>query len=316
MDDVDGVQFTHLDEPLFEGAGASKRDLVEYLDAVHEAMLPGLRDRPLSVVRAHRGDAPFMQKNLPRYAPGWISRVGSWSESSHREVIYALCNDRRTLLWFANQRAVEYHPALVRATDPQHMTHLVIDLDPPDAQSFPMVRRVAALVHEVLDSVGLAGALKTTGSKGLHIFVPISPSTPMHDAAAATRAIAQRVEALDPDVATTEFVKAARGRRVFVDSTRAGGGATVVAVFSPRVRPGVTVSFPLRWEELDEAEPADFTMASAPGLLERNGNPWLEQMPPPQALPDELVEHGHTIPIPRVAAMHEGLRRARTRRDS
>ncbi|MDQ1515835.1 MAG: bifunctional non-ous end joining protein LigD, partial [Actinomycetota bacterium] len=110
----DGVPLTNLDQPLFDGAGATKRDLVDYLDAVGDRIVAALRDRPLSVVRARPGQEPFMQKNLPKYAPDWVARVSSWAETSKREVTYALCNDRRTLLWFANQRAVEYHPALVR----------------------------------------------------------------------------------------------------------------------------------------------------------------------------------------------------------
>src|SRR6266851_2850498 len=111
----DGVPLTNLDQPLFEGAGADKRDLVDYLDAVRELLLGELRDRPLSVIRVVRGQAPFMQKNTPKYTPEWVATVPVWAEASKREVTYALCNDRRTLLWFANQRAVEYHPTLAPA---------------------------------------------------------------------------------------------------------------------------------------------------------------------------------------------------------
>src|SRR5205085_2066070 len=100
--------------PLFDGAGATKRDLVDYLDVMSDRILPELRDRPLSVIRVTRGQAPFMQKNVPKYTPEWVATIPLWAEASHRMVSYALCNDRRTLLWFANQRAVEYHPTLVR----------------------------------------------------------------------------------------------------------------------------------------------------------------------------------------------------------
>ncbi|HEX5288465.1 MAG TPA: ATP-dependent DNA ligase, partial [Streptosporangiaceae bacterium] len=108
----EGVSLTHLDEPLFDGADATKRDLVNYLDAVSGLILPELRGRPLSVIRVRAGQQPFMQKNLPDYAPPWVGSVTLWAESSRREVRYALCDDRRTLLWLANQRAVEYHPTL------------------------------------------------------------------------------------------------------------------------------------------------------------------------------------------------------------
>src|SRR6266511_1906165 len=110
----DGVELTNLDEPLFEDAGVKKRDLVDYLDRVHDRIVPALRDLPLSVIRVTRGQAPFMQKNGPKYTPDWVETVSLWAEASKRQVAYALCNDRRTLLWFANQRAIEYHPALVR----------------------------------------------------------------------------------------------------------------------------------------------------------------------------------------------------------
>jgi DNA primase len=106
----DGVALTNLDQPLFEGAGATKRDLVDYLDAVRDRILPALEDRPLSVIRVHRGQEAFMQKNVPRYTPDWVRRVRLWSESSHRDVDYALCDDRRTLIWFANQRASTTRP--------------------------------------------------------------------------------------------------------------------------------------------------------------------------------------------------------------
>jgi DNA ligase D len=309
----DGVELTNLDQVLFDGADATKRDLVDYLDVVSERMLPALRDRPLSVVRVLRGQAPFMQKNVPKYTPPWVETVTVWAESSRRNVSYALCNDRRTLLWFANQRAVEYHPTLARIGAAAQPTHLVLDIDPPEGPEFELAARAAVLVHEALAEVGLAGALKTSGAKGLHIFVPVVGATP-EDCAAATRAIAVRAERLDPALATTAFVRADRAGKVFLDSTRAGG-ATVVAAYSPRLRPGVPVSFPLAWDELERISPADFTVHTAPALI-GEGDPWRDLMPEPQRLPAELVEEGHQIPIARVQAMHEGKRRARARREN
>ena len=152
----DGVPLTNLDQPLFDGAGATKRDLVDYLDAVADRMLPVLRDRPLSVIRVHRGGSPFMQKNVPKYTPSWVQTVTMWAETSQRQVSYALCNDRRTLLWFANQRAVEYHPALARADLQQRdgrgdgPTHLVLDLDPPEEDGFRLAVGAAKLVRRAL----------------------------------------------------------------------------------------------------------------------------------------------------------------------
>jgi bifunctional non-homologous end joining protein LigD len=310
----DGVPLTNLDQPLFDGAQATKRDLVDYLDAVADQLIAQLRDRPLSVIRVRPGQEPFMQKNVPKYTPSWVHTVSMWAQTSHREVSYALCDDRRTLLWFANQRAVEYHPTLVRVGSWQHPDFLVLDLDPPDADAFGQAVRAAFLVREALAGAGLAGAVKTSGAKGVHVFVPLQPQASMEDAAAATRAIASRAERIDPQLATTAFIREDRGGKVFLDSTRAGG-ATVVAVYSPRIRPGAPVSFPVRWEDLGAVSPADFTVRTAATLL-ATGDIWADLLPEPQQLPDDLVAEGHAIPIARVQAMHEGKRRARARRDS
>ena len=250
-----------------------------------------------------------MQKNVPKYAPDWVRTVKVWAEASHRDVAYALCDDRRTLLWFANQRAVEYHPGLVTADRTDHVTHLVLDLDPPEGSGFDVVVTVAHAVHAALDQVGLSAAVKTSGAKGIHVFVPVADDTAPEDLAAAARALAVRSAALVPDVATTAFVKADRGGKVFVDSTRVGG-ATVVAAYSPRVRPGTPVSFPVSWDELDVVAPTDFTVHTALDRL-GDGDPWAEQMPAAQTLPEAVVAEGHEIPIPRVEAMQEGKRRAR-----
>ena len=314
----DGVPLTNLGQPLFDGADATKRDLVDYLDTIRERIVPELADRPLSVIRVLRGQDPFMQKNVPKYTPPWVRTVRMWAEASHREVSYALCNDRRTLLWFANQRAVEYHPALFRVGQESHPTHMVLDIDPPGAgeaaAEFVLAVRAAYLIRQVLADAGLAGAVKTSGAKGLHVFVPIEAGTGAEDVAAVTRALAARAERLDPALATTAFIKEDREGKVFLDATRAGG-ATVVAAFSPRIRPGVPVSFPVAWEDLDRVAPADFTIRTARQLID-GANPWADQMPAPQRIGPDLIAEGHAIPIARVQAMHEGKRRARARRDS
>jgi DNA ligase D len=308
----EGVSFTNLDQPLFDGSNATKRDLVDYLDAVSDRILPELTDRPLSVIRVHRGQDAFMQKNVPKYTPEWVQTVTFWAETSKRDVAYALCNDRRTLLWFANQRAVEYHPTLVRAAAPDHPTHLVLDLDPPASEGFVAAVAAARLVRDALTSAGLDGAVKTSGAKGVHVYVPLEEGVSMEDAAAATRAIAARAAALDPSIATTAFMKEDREGKVFVDATRVGG-ATVVAAFSPRVRPGTPVSFPVAWDDLDAVTPADFTVHTALDVL-GDRNPWADALPSPQALPAALVEEGHGVTPGRVEAMHEGKRRAQARR--
>jgi DNA ligase D-like protein (predicted polymerase) len=235
-----------------------------------------------------------------------------WADSSKREVTYALCDDVRTLLWLGNQRAVEYHPTLLLVDHAAGPTHLILDRDPPPGGPFRQVVLAAELIRTALANDGLAGAVKTSGAKGFHVFVPIEPGIPIEDVAAATRAIAARAERLDPALATTAFIREDREGKVFLDSTRAGG-ATVVAAYSPRVRPGTPVSFPVGWADLADIRPGDFTVRTAPKVL-GDRDPWAEEMPAPQALPADLIEEGHTIPIARVQAMHEGKRRARARK--
>jgi bifunctional non-homologous end joining protein LigD len=325
----DGVPLTNLGQPLFDGAAATKGDLVDYLDAVRDHLLPELAERPLSVMRVRPGQEPFMQKNVPKYAPEWVRTVQLWAESSRRQVSYALCDDRRTLLWFANQRAVEYHPTLIRADAWDRPTHMVLDIDPPgpaagtgatgagtgagtDADGFALAVRAAHLVRAALAEAGLAGAVKTSGAKGVHVFVPIGGDATIEEVAAATRALAARAERLDPALATTAFIREDRAGKVFLDSTRAGG-ATVVAAYSPRIRPGAPVSFPVPWDELDRVAPGDFTLRNAVHSITA-GVTWAALMPPPRPLPGDLIEEGRAIPIARVQAMHEGKRRARARR--
>jgi bifunctional non-homologous end joining protein LigD len=304
----DGVVLTSLDSPLGDELGVTKGDLVDYLDAFADRLLPQLAGRPLSVKRVRPGQPPFMQRNVSKGAPDWVRTVAVWSYGAHREVHQVLCDDRRTLLWLANQRAVEYHVPFHRAGDAEP-TGLVLDLDPPEGAGFDVVVAVARLVREALSASGLAGAVKTSGSKGLHVVVPVRGSG-FEDVAAATRALAARAAGLGPDLATTAYIKEDRGGRVFVDSTRSGQG-TIVAAYSPRIRANVPVSWPVRWEDLDDARPGEPTVTTA---VHSDVDPWAEALPEPQELPADLVAEGHTIPVARVAAMHEGKRRKRAAR--
>jgi bifunctional non-homologous end joining protein LigD len=308
----EGVRLTNLDQPLGDGLEVTKGDLVDYLDAFADRIVPLVAGRPLTIKRVRPGSAPFMQKNVAKGAPDWVRTVTVWSEAAHREVNQVLCDDRRTLLWLANQRAVEFHVPFFRVDEDQP-TGLVLDLDPPEGADFPAVVAVAHLVRWALDDAGLAGAVKTSGAKGLHIVVPLR-GVGFEDAAAATRALAARTERIDPELATTAYLKEERGGKVFVDSTRSGQG-TVVAAYSPRVRPGLPVSAPVTWEALDDVRPGDVTVTTAAARL-GDADVWAENLPAPQELPTDLVAEGHTIPIARVVAMHEGRRRKKAERDA
>ena len=307
----EGVELRHLDAELFDGAGVTKRDLVDHLDALADRLVPELRDRPLTVLRVRPGQRPFVQKNLPASAPAWIATATAWSQASAREVRYPLANDRRTLLWLAGQRAVELHPTVLEGSGAA--TRLVLDLDPPEGAPFARVVQAAHLVRAALTASGLAAAVKTSGAKGVHVVVPVT-GVSADDAAAATRALAARAEALDPSLATTAFLLEERHGRVFLDPTRSGG-ASLAAVYGPRARPGAPVSFPVPWDDLDAVAPADFTVRTAVALL-GDRDPWREALPAPQVLPADLLEEGRALPAPRAVAMHEGRRRARARREA
>jgi DNA primase len=189
---------------------------------------------------------------------------------------------------------------------------MVLDLDPPPSEDgFTLAARAARLVRHALAEAGLAGAIKTSGAKGLHVFIPVVGIS-ADELGAAGRALAARAERLDPDLATTAFMKEDRGGRVFLDATRTGL-ATVVAAYSPRIRPGVPVSFPVGWDELDEISPQEFTVHTALRLLD-NRPAWSDLMPTPQVVRRDLIEEGQAIPLARVQAMHEGRRRARDRK--
>ncbi|RFU20943.1 DNA polymerase domain-containing protein [Geodermatophilus marinus] len=308
-DERDGVRLTSLDSELGDGLGVTKGDLVDHLDAFADRLVPQLAGRPLSVVRVRPGQQPFVQRNVPKGAPGWVRTVPVWSAATHREVHMVLCEDRRTLLWLANQRAVEFHVPFLPA-GAERPTGLVVDLDPPEGADFDVVVRAAGLVRRALAEAGLGGAVKTSGSKGVHVVVPVRGAR-VEDVAAATRALAVRAERLDPELATTAYIREDRHGRVFLDATRSGT-STIVAAYSPRARPGLPVSAPVRWEDLPAARPGGVTVRTAGELREQEA--WSSLLPAPQDLPAELVEEGRAIPPARVQAMHEGRRRARARR--
>jgi DNA ligase D len=270
--DFDGVQLTRGDKFLWPALGVTKRDYLEYLWAVADRMLPWLRERPLTLVRAPDGVEAhrYYQKDAPKHTPEWIRTVTMHAESAGRDVRYIVCRDRRSLLWLGNQAAIEFHPALIRTTRLDRPDVLVFDIDPPSG-AFPQAAEVARAVHDVLGSHDLPHGLKTSGAKGLHVFVPLERRHTGDQVRRAGFALAAEVLERLPDLATLEFRKRDRRGRVFLDVTRNGGGQTVVAAYSPRVRPEGTVSFPVAWKDLQGIQASDFTLRSVPGLLDGPG---------------------------------------------
>jgi DNA ligase D len=285
-----GEEPSNLDKLYWPDDGLTKGDLLGYIDAVAPFLLPNLRDRPLTVIRFPDGIAgfSFYQKSTPKYAPDWVDTVTLPAYNAKKDVRYTVCNSRRTLMWLANQAAIELHPWLSRVDHLELPTHLVLDIDPPDGE-FARAVEVALLSREALQAAGLDGAAKTSGSKGAHIYVPLTRKYTFEDVRLAATRIAERVVASAPDLVTMEFRKVGREGRVFLDTTRNGPGAHIVAAYSPRARPGAPVSFPVPWDELERAKPGDFTIRNAPELLRERGDLWKDLMPRAQSLPRDLL---------------------------
>ena len=285
------VEVSRPDKLLWSDAGVTKRVYVDYLEAVAPHMLPWLTGRPLTLVRAPDGvgGQRYFQKDLPKHAPEWIPFVVLPAPSAGRDVRYAICDDAPTLAWLGNQAALEFHPAPVRADRLERADLLVVDIDPPD-DGFEAAVEACRLVLEVLADLGLSFGVKTTGGKGLHVYVPVerryTPSVFRHAAIALTTIVAERA----PDLVTDEFRKAKRQGRVMLDPSRNGPGATVIAPYSPRARDEPTVSFPVRPEDLGRIRPADFTILTAPRLLRRAGpRAWDALAEVRQRLPSRLL---------------------------
>lgn len=267
------VEITRPSKLLWPGAAISKQGYADYLEAVGDRMLPWLRGRPVTLVRAPDGvgEHRYFQKDTPGYAPGWIRTVRIPALSAKRDVRYTICQDPATLRWLGNQATVEFHPAPVRADRLDRPDLLVVDIDPPGDDAFAASAEVAGLVLEVLDDAGLAPLVKTTGGKGLHIVVPIERRLTQDELRASASALTTAVVSRRPDLVTDEFRKAKRGGRVMLDPSRNGIGATIVAPYSPRVRPEATVSFPVTADQLPSISPTDFTIATVPDLLDGPG---------------------------------------------
>jgi DNA ligase D len=287
------VQITRPDKLLWPSIGVTKQAYVDYLGAVADRMIPWLRDRPLSLVRAPDGvdGQRYFQKNTPSHAPSWIKTVTIPAPSANRDVAYTVCNDADTLAWLGNQAALELHPAPVRRDKLDRPDLFVVDIDPPD-DAFEAAVEAAYLMLEILDDLGLETLVKTTGGKGLHVVVPIVRSVaPERLRQAATR-LAELAIDRRPDLVTAEFRKAKRQGRVMLDPSRNGTGATLVAPYSPRARPEGTVSFPVLPKDLAKIAPADFTLATVDRRLLSGAAPkrWSEAAKGPhQRLPASLL---------------------------
>jgi bifunctional non-homologous end joining protein LigD len=286
-----GVEPTNLAKVFWPEAGLTKGDLIGYFEAVAPFALKALRDRPLTVKRYPDGidKFAFYQKNTPNYAPSWVQTITLHAEAAKRDVSYTLCNSKRTLLWLANQAAIELHPWLSLTNSLERPTHLVLDLDPPEGR-FDLAVEIAHLAKEVCDEAGLATVAKTSGAKGIHVYAPLQRRYDFAIVRQAAATIARRIEEQAPDLSTTEFKIADRGNRLYLDAGRNAPGAHTIAAYSPRARPLATVSFPVPWKDLKRVDPADFTIRTVPAITRREGDRWARLMPAPQTMPKTLLK--------------------------
>jgi bifunctional non-homologous end joining protein LigD len=290
-----GVRLSSPEKVLWPDTGFTKRDLWDYLHAAADRLLPHLADRPLSVKRFPRGigHEGFFQKNLPDHAPDHVRRWRQWAASADREVAYAVVDDVDDLAWFAQQNTIEFHPAVVRIDRPERPDHLVVDID-PGARDVPPAR-AARWVREVLDELGLAARVKTSGGRGVHVAVPVERRYGADLVRPLTLAIARMTVDRHPRDLTVEMRKAGRDGRTLLDWSRSTPGATVIAAWSPRARAEATVATPLHWSEVtDDLDPTGWTIAT---VLDRP-DPWQDDGIVPQRLEsarDAVVAQGYEL---------------------
>jgi DNA ligase D-like protein (predicted polymerase) len=266
------VSISNPQKVLFPDAGYTKLDLVRYYLAVAEGALRGAGSRPNVLVRYPNGinGEFFFQKRAPQSRPNWIEVV-SISFPSGRSAEEIVPRDAAALAWMANLACLELHPHPVRADDLDHPDELRVDLDPVPGVEWPQIREVARVVHATLTDFGLVGWPKTSGSRGMHIYVRIDRRWSFDEVRRAALALAREVEQRAPTIATSKWWKEER-HGVFIDYNQNAKDRTVAGAYSVRPRPDARVSAPLTWDELDACEPGDFTLATMPARFAKLGD--------------------------------------------
>jgi bifunctional non-homologous end joining protein LigD len=279
---VDGLPISHPEKVLFPDSGITKGELCAYYESVAPVMLPYLRGRPITMERYPAGieKKGFIQKDVSKGFPSWLARVEVDKRGGKEEdgpVHYPLCEDARALVWFANQNSITPHVWSARVPKLHQPDVCVFDLDPSGDDPAPAPLRMAALaVRDLLAEMGLPSFVKTSGSKGFHILVPLDAED---DFAVAWR-FAQGAGAVlvkrHPDILTQEFIKADRAGRIFVDTGRNAPGATFAAAYAVRPKPGAPVSAPCTWDEVERGGvgPRAFTLRTMSTRLAERGDLW------------------------------------------
>jgi bifunctional non-homologous end joining protein LigD len=271
------VEITHPDRVLFPADGITKSDLVDYYAAVAKVMVPHLKDRPLTLWRYPRGidEQGFVQQDFAGTLPDWMGSAEVAKEGG--TVVHPVADRREALLWLANQNCITPHSWLSRRDRLDEPDLIVFDLD-PTTNDFAPVRAAARACADVLDDLGLASYLKTTGSRGLHVVVPLSRGADFDAVRQFARDVAGVVAADDPDHRTVEQRKDKRGDRIYLDVMRNAYAQTAVAPYAVRARRGAPVATPLEWDELgSRGLRADrFTIRDVPKRVAEQGDPWAD----------------------------------------
>lgn len=285
------VTISHPAKLLFPEDHISKGDVAAYYADVASLMLPHVAARPLTLERYPSGiGAPgFIQKNIPRGAPPWLTRAEV--PKSDGTVTHAVLNDARSLQWMANQNTITPHVWPSRLPRLYQPDICVFDLD-PSADDIGRVRWAALLVRDTLHELGLRSWVKTSGSKGFHIVVPLAPEADFGAVARFAHRVGANLVARYPEQLTQEFSKADRGDRIYVDTGRNGYSATFAAVYALRPRRGAPVSAPCLWEEIEDGSigPQSVTLRTLPARLAAHGDLWADLLKLPQSLPPPPAE--------------------------
>ncbi|OMH31539.1 non-homologous end-joining DNA ligase [Tersicoccus sp. Bi-70] len=288
----DGQREVRVSSPtrvLWPAAGLTKLDLAQYLIAVAEPFLAANGGRPVSLQR-FSGDVTgeeFFSKNPPRGAPDYVDAVTVTYPSgrSHPQVVI---REIAAAVWAAQMNTVVFHPWASRAEDTDNPDQLRIDLDPQPGTDFSDAVTAAHELRTVLADAGLTGYLKTSGNRGLHVYAPITPAHEFLDVRHAVIAIGRELERRMPDAVTTKWWKEERGERIFVDYNQANRDRTIAGAYSPRALPHASVSCPVTWDELDDVDPRELTIATVPDRVSAVGDPWADMHAHPGTLDTAL----------------------------
>ena len=249
------LKLSNLEKVLYPAAGFTKKDVIDYYVRIAPAIIPHLAGRALTRKRYPDGvdGEPFFEKNAPMHKPDWVKTVPIWSGHNRRTIHYILADDLATLVWLANLAALELHPSLAQATDIECPTEMVFDLDPGPPANIVQCCQVAVWLREIFEHFGVQSFPKTSGSKGLQIYVPLNTPTTFDATKLFSHALAQLLEHEHHDLVLSEMSKRARVGKVFVDWSQNDEHKTTIAVYSLRARERPTVSTPVTWNEVERA---------------------------------------------------------------